>query len=40
MEGKDVLAIRDLEAFDFVETIASEAVGGERVYAFLTKCIL
>lgn len=38
LEYKDVRAIRDLEVSDYIEVIASEAVGGESVYAFFTKC--
>ncbi len=32
MDNKDVIAIRDLEIFDYIETIAVEAVGAEKVY--------
>jgi len=38
LNGKDLIAIRDLELFDFIETVVSEAIGAEKVYGFFKRC--
>lgn len=37
---KDIGAIRDQELMDYVETIASEVIGAENFYNWLTTCLL
>jgi len=38
IDRKDIQSIRDLEVGDFIEVLASQAVGGENVYSFFTRC--
>jgi len=38
IDSADVVAIRELELADFIETIAQETIGAENVFTFLKHC--
>jgi hypothetical protein len=39
IERKDMQAIREIEIFEFMETIVADAVGAENSYAFMKRCL-